>query len=270
MKAIVLASGSAANATYIEIGSSKVLVDCGLSYRQLIYRLKEKNKDLNDLKAVFITHEHADHIAGLRVLAKNHRMKIILSEGTYKALDKRYYGDIDEKLFHIIKENEILDMFDFKVLPFAIYHDAAEPFGYRFIEDNKSLVYVTDTGYFPIKQYENLRNADCYIIESNHEVEMLLESSRPWQLKRRILDDQGHLSNEDSANLLLNLAGEKTKYIVLAHLSRECNLEHLALNAYKRAFFDQGVDINLYKLIAAKQNEPSEEIIIEWFLHFIL
>ena len=129
MKAIVLASGSAANATYIEIGSSKVLVDCGLSYRQLIYRLKEKKKDLNDLKADYITHEHADHIAGLRVLAKNHRMKIILSEGTYKALDKRYYGEIDEELFHIIKENEILDMFDFKVLPFAIYHDAAEPFG---------------------------------------------------------------------------------------------------------------------------------------------
>ncbi|MGD9761516.1 MAG: MBL fold metallo-hydrolase [Candidatus Izemoplasmatales bacterium] len=263
MRAIILASGSAANATYLEIGNSKVLIDCGLSYRQLVYRLKEKNKNLDDLNAIFITHEHADHIAGLRVLASKHKMKIVLSEGTYQSLDKRYLGEIDNDLFVILKAYETVEMFDFKVLPFATFHDASEPFGYRFFENDKSLVYITDTGYFPIKQYDFIRGADGYIIESNHEVEMLLESARPWQLKRRILDDQGHLSNEDSANLLLNLATERTKYIVLAHLSQECNLETLALDTYKKVFFEQGVDISLYKLIAARQNEPSEEIIIE-------
>jgi phosphoribosyl 1,2-cyclic phosphodiesterase len=263
MRAIVLASGSAANATYLEIGNSKILIDCGLSYRQLVYRLKEKGKDLNNLNAVFITHEHADHVMGLRLLAKNHQMKIVLSQGTYDSLDKRYLGEINQDLFKVVRGMETIDLFDFKVMPFNTYHDAAEPFGYRFIEGDKDLVYITDTGYFPIKQYDYLRNSHCYIIESNHEVEMLLESSRPWLLKRRILDDQGHLSNEDSANLLLNLAGEKTKYIVLAHLSRECNLEELALGTYKRVFLAQGVDISLYKLLAARQNESSEEIIIE-------
>ncbi len=262
MKAIVLASGSQANATYLEIGESKVLIDCGLSYRQLLYRLKLMDKNLDDLKAVFITHEHADHIAGLRVLVNNHDIKIILSEGTFNSLDKRYIGEIAKEKFVIVKGYEAIDLFDFRVLPFPTFHDAAEPFGYRFIEGEKSLVYITDTGYFPIKQYDVIRDADGYIIESNHEVEMLLESSRPWQLKRRILDDQGHLSNEDSANLLLNLATERTKYIVLAHLSQECNLEILALDTYKKVFFQQGVDLSRYRLIAARQNEPSEEIII--------
>ena len=263
MRAIVLASGSAANATYVEIGNTKVLIDCGLSYRQLVYRLKEKDKDLEGLSFLFITHEHADHVAGLRVLASKHHMKIVLSEGTYNSLDKRYIGEIREDRFIIVKPNEYLEMDDFKVLPFNTYHDASEPLGYRFIENEKSLVYITDTGYFPIKNYDYIRDAHAYIIESNHEVELLLESSRPWQLKRRILDDQGHLSNEDSANLLLNLAGENTKYIVLAHLSRECNIETVALDTYKRIFLEQGININLYKLIAARQNEPSEEIIIE-------
>ena len=264
MKAIILASGSTANATYLEIGNSKILIDCGLSYRQLVYRLAEKEKDLTGLKAIFITHEHADHVAGLRVLANKHKdMKIVLSEGTYQALDKRYTGDINNEMFMVVKSDVMINVFDFKVLPFSTYHDASEPFGYRFLENEKSLVYITDTGYFPIKQYDKLRDAEAYIIESNHHVEMLLESSRPWQLKRRILDDQGHLSNEDSANLLLNLAGEKTKYIVLAHLSSECNLEALALSTYKKIFLEQGVDISLYKLLAARQNEPSEEIIIE-------
>jgi phosphoribosyl 1,2-cyclic phosphodiesterase len=263
MRAIILASGSQANATYLEIGSSKILIDCGLSYRQIVYRLKENNRTLEDLTAVFITHEHADHVAGLRVLAKNHKMKIILSQGTYMNLNKRFLGEIDEELFLVVKSLETLNFSDFQVLPFTTYHDAAEPFGYRFTEGIKSLVYMTDTGYFPIKYYEHLKDADCYIVESNHEVEMLLESARPWLLKRRILDDQGHLSNEDSANLILNLVGEKTKQIVLAHLSQECNLESIALETYEKVFLEQGIDIKNYRICAAKQNHSTDEIIIE-------
>jgi phosphoribosyl 1,2-cyclic phosphodiesterase len=263
MRIIVLASGSKANATYLEIGDNKVLIDCGLSYRQIQFRLQEKGRNLDNLSAVFITHEHADHVMGLRVLAKKHRMKIFLSQGTYDSLDKRYYGEINQDLFIIVKNLEEYSYLGFKVIPFNTYHDAKEPMGYRFIEAEKSLVYITDTGYFPIKQYDYLRNADCYIIESNHEVEMLLESARPWMLKRRILDDQGHLSNEDSANLLLNLVGDRTKHIVLAHLSQECNLESVALEVYSKIFFDQGIDIKTYQLCAAKQNHSSEEIIIE-------
>jgi phosphoribosyl 1,2-cyclic phosphodiesterase len=263
MKFIVLSSGSKGNATYLEIGNTKVLIDCGLSYRQIKLRLLERGKTLDDLSAVFITHEHSDHVNGLCNLAKKHDIKIYLSLGSFENLNKRILNDIDKSLFNIIKAEESLDFETFQVLPFLTYHDATEPFGYRFIYKNHSLVYITDTGYFPIKKYDIIRNAEAYIIESNHEVEMLLESARPWLLKRRILDDQGHLSNEDSANLMLNIIGDRTKYIVLAHLSEECNLEEHALKAYNKAFYAEGIDIDSYKIIIAKQNHSIEEISTE-------
>ena len=263
MKFIVLASGSKGNATYIEIGNTKVLIDCGLSFKQIKSRLRENDRDLAGLSAIFITHEHSDHVSALSKIAAKHDIKIYLSQGTYDGINKRIMSEIYPDYFHIIKNEEIIEFDGFQVFPFLTYHDAAEPFGYKFIENEKSLIYITDTGYFPIKKYDIIRNSEAYIIESNHEVEMLLESSRPWLLKRRILDDTGHLSNEDSANLMLNIIGEKTKYIVLAHLSEECNLEEHAINAYNKAFYDEGVDINSYQIIIAKQNRSIEEITIE-------
>ncbi len=263
MRAIILASGSKANATYLEINGSKVLIDCGLSYRQIVQRLNERGKNLDGLEAVFITHEHMDHVAGLRVLAKNHNLKIILSKGTYDNLDKRFYGDILPEMFVITSDLQQLDFGNYSVLPFNTYHDASEPLGYKFIEQEKTLVYLTDTGYFPIKSLKELKNSDCYIIEANHEVELLLESARPWMLKKRILDDQGHLSNEDSASLVINLLGERTKQIILAHLSLECNYEEIALKTYEKVFYNEGIDILSYKIITAKQNHSTEEIIIE-------
>ncbi len=262
MEFIVLASGSKGNATYIEIGNEKILIDCGLTYKQLQLRLQEHNKNLDGLTKVFITHEHSDHVSELAMLAKKHDFEIYLSEGTFKNLNKNIRYQIDVTRFKIIIPEEILDFPDFKVLPFMVYHDSFEPFGYRFFEGEKSLVYITDTGYFPIRKYHLISNSEAYIIESNHEVEMLLESNRPWLLKRRILDDQGHLSNEDSANLILNLAGDKTKYIVLAHLSEECNIESKALETYNKVFIDEGVDIYSYNIVVAKQNIASEIISI--------
>lgn len=263
MEVIVLASGSKGNATYIEIGNEKLLIDCGITYKQLTKRLAEHNKTLDGLSKVFITHEHSDHVKELVMLVKNHDVNIYLSEGTLKNLNKTIKYNIDSPRFQVILPEYMLEFEGFKVLPFNIYHDALEPFGYRFFEGESSMVYMTDTGYFPMRKYHLISNAEAYVIESNHEVEMLLESDRPWLLKRRILDDQGHLSNEDSANLILNLAGDRTKYIVLAHLSEECNIETKALEAYNKTFLDQGVDIFAYKVIVARQNEPTERIIIE-------
>lgn len=264
MKIIVLASGSKGNATYVEIGTEKILIDCGLSYRQIVTRLAEHDKTLEGLSKVFITHEHSDHVSELSMLAKKHvDVDIYLSEGTLKNLNKNIKYTIDINRFKMILPEDLIDFGSYKVLPFMVYHDAFEPFGYRFFETNKSFVYITDTGYFPVRKYHLITNAEAYIIESNHEVEMLLESNRPWLLKRRILDDEGHLSNEDSANLLLNLAGDRTRYIVLAHLSEECNIESKALDAYNKVFIDQGVDIYAYRIVVAKQTESSELISIE-------
>ncbi|XMB71925.1 MBL fold metallo-hydrolase [Mycoplasmatota bacterium WC30] len=263
MEFTVLSSGSKGNATYLEIGNDKILIDCGLSYKQLNLRLTELNRSIDGLTKIFITHEHSDHVAHLSMLAKKHDVKIYLSEGTLKNLNKKIRYVIDSTKFNIIAPEETLEFDGYSVLPFMVYHDAFEPLGYRFFENEKSLVYITDTGYFPTRKFHLISNAEAYIIESNHEVEMLLESDRPWLLKRRILDDEGHLSNEDSANLLLNLAAEKTQVIVLAHLSEECNIESKALDAYNKVFLDQGVDIYSYKIIVAKQHCSTEMISVE-------
>ena len=262
MKVTVLASGSKGNATLVEIGKDQYLIDCGLTYRQLKQRLEKQNKVLDNLKGLFITHEHRDHVSGLRVLLNNHSMPIYLSEGTYKGLDKRYTGDIDNHLIRFLREEEIIEFENFKLLPFSVYHDAIEPMGFRFIENDESFVYMTDTGYFPLRKYDLIRNATAYMVESNYESEMLLESSRPWMLKRRILDDQGHLSNEDSANLLLDIIGEKTQVIILAHISEDCNLPMVAQETYEVCFRLKQHDLTKYQLYIARQHESLNEIII--------
>jgi phosphoribosyl 1,2-cyclic phosphodiesterase len=260
MKITVLASGSKGNATFLEFGDDHYLVDCGISYRQIKVRLEKQGKNLERLKGVFITHEHSDHINGLRVLLNKHQVPIYLSEGTYKGFDKRYMGPMNDWDVHYLREEEIMNFNAFSLLPFNTYHDAIEPMGFKFIEDNRSFVYITDTGYFPLRKYDLIRNADAYMVESNYESEMLLESARPWSLKRRILDDQGHLSNEDSANMMLEIIGEKTKILILAHLSEECNESDIAVQTYEMCFNVKSHKLEQYKLYIAKQHDALEEI----------
>jgi phosphoribosyl 1,2-cyclic phosphodiesterase len=254
MKIMVLASGSRGNSTYLQIGNQHVLMDVGISLRQIQERLSALQLELTRVDAVFITHEHGDHVAGLVTIAKKFQMPIYCSLGTYKNLPRTIAERVDPSLFRFIEFNQPVIFDGFSALPFMTYHDALEPTGYRFTEAGKSLVYMTDTGYFPESRYDLLRNADVYIVESNHEPDLLLDSDRPWLLKKRILDDQGHLSNEDSAFLLMNLLGSNTKKIILAHLSEECNTESHALNTYSRIFQKQGLILEDYSIICAKQH----------------
>jgi len=260
MKVTVLASGSKGNATWIEFGDQHYLIDCGISYRQIKLRLENKGKSLEQLKGVFITHEHSDHVSGLRVLLNRHNIPVYLSEGTFKGFDKRYMGDMERWDVRFLKEEEWLNFDQFQCLPFSTYHDAIEPLGYKFVEGNQSFVYMTDTGYFPLRKYDLIRNCQGYLIESNYESELLLESARPWMLKRRILDDQGHLSNEDSANLVLDVMGEQTKVVILAHLSDECNTISAALDTYGYCFKERQRAISDYQFYIAKQNDALDEI----------
>jgi phosphoribosyl 1,2-cyclic phosphodiesterase len=258
MKYMVLASGSGGNCTYIEIEEKRFIIDCGISLRQIQSRLSMRNLFLERLDGIFITHEHADHVGGLIPILNKYKCKVYMTEGTYQGLHYKVKDNISQPLLQFVLFEDAIINNGVLVKAIMSYHDALEPCGYRFTHQGKSLVYLTDSGYYPKSKYESIANADHYIIESNHDPELLLESNRTWLLKRRILDDQGHLSNEDSAFLMANVLGEKTKMITLAHLSEECNTESHALQAFKDVFSNQGLIYDDFKIVCAKQNEPLE------------
>jgi len=250
----ILASGSRGNATLIKTKTASVLIDCGISYRQILSRQNIIRKDDFTLDALLITHEHTDHICGINTLLGNHPVKVFLSQGTKNGIDSRCYDKLGKADFQIVREWDKIEINNLVVTPFNISHDANEPLGYILEEDGKKLVYVTDTGYLNSNYFSRLENADMYILESNHDIEMLLESKRTFALKERIYSDLGHLSNEDSAFNFFKLRGEKTKKVVLAHLSEECNSEEKALMTFFDIFNTLESDISELEIIIAKQN----------------
>jgi len=257
MRFCVLSSSSSGNSVYLEINNKKFLLDAGFSYRQLSLKAEKAEINLNSIDSIFITHEHSDHVSGLYSISSKFNSSIYLTKDTYKSLsqvDKERINPINLKF---IKANEFFEIDGIKILPFKTNHDAKDSIGYMFEYDNKSLVYLTDTGYFDPR--EELINKDCYILESNHEKDMLLMSNRPWILKERIMSNDGHLSNEQSCEVFSNLVGPNTKTLVLYHLSSECNTKDIALLTYKNYFKGTNI-INNINIIVSDREEPTSII----------
>ncbi len=258
MKFSVIGSGSKGNVTYLETKNTKILIDCGLSFKQINVRLKSHNLDLANLDGIFITHEHTDHVAGLDVLLRKLGTKVFMTKNTYEALKYKVKENISESLVSYIIPFEKQVINDLEILPFSVSHDASDTVGYVIYSEGKKIVYITDTGYLPVKDFELLENADAYIFESNYDVTMLFTSNRPFYLKQRIDSVKGHLSNNDSAYNMAKLVGENTKQIVLAHPSRECNTAEAAISTYNEVFNDYGLKISDYNLVVATQDIPTK------------
>ena len=222
MKACVLASGSKGNATYIETNSLKILVDIGPSCAYIERSLRSIEVDPSTIDYIFLTHTHVDHIAGLRVFIKKHKTKVYLTE--------KMHQELEINLNNYSYINEELKIEDLNILPIKTSHDVAESHGYVFTSDQKSIVHITDTGYINVRNFNKLKDKDLYIFESNHDIRMLKEGRYPYHLQQRILGDKGHLSNKDSSYYLSNFITDKTKNIVLIHLSEENNSPDIALN----------------------------------------
>jgi phosphoribosyl 1,2-cyclic phosphodiesterase len=260
MKFTVLASGSKGNATYIESGNTKILIDCGISFKQLKNRLQTQELDLSGLNGILITHEHHDHINGLNITTKNIDTTCYLTEDTYNNMYFKTKDNLSVDKLSFINPFESFILGDFEIEPFSVSHDASDAVGFIIKAEGKKIVFVTDIGYLPAKDFDFLENADAYIFEANYDVTLLFTSNRPFYLKQRIDSVKGHMSNNDSAYNMTKLVGDKTKNIVLIHPSRECNTKQKVLETYNEIFEDYGIDISKYNIVVATQDIPTKII----------
>lgn len=250
MKVKVLASGSKGNSTLIRTDEINILIDFGINYQYLCSELDKINMSPKELDAILITHTHNDHIKGLASLVKKTGIKVYIIEEMCNELESK----IDHNNLFIYKD--YLELKDLKISTIRISHDV-EGVGFIIENNNKSLVYITDTGYISEKNLKCLKNKNVYILESNHDEKMLMEGPYPYILKQRVISDKGHLSNSSTAEYLLEIVGNNTSKIVLAHISENNNTPELAIETTKSLLEEN----NIYKdIIAAKQYESLEEI----------
>ena len=200
----VLASGSKGNSIFIYDQGNGLLIDCGISKRQLYTKLNQLRFHESDIHHVLLTHDHIDHNKNI-------------------------------------------------ITPLPLSHDATSPLGFVIKGKDETILYMTDTGYVSQKNMEYIKNLDYYIFESNHDIEMLMNTRRPLFLKNRIFGDKGHLNNEYSAHVMAQVIGENTKEICLAHLSQEANTKEMALDTYQRVFDEEHIYFDNIKIADQKE-----------------
>lgn len=232
MKIISIASGSKGNCTLVSTENANFLVDCGISMRRIKAALSEEDIQPSQLNGIFITHEHSDHISGLAMMSKYFEIPIFAPRTVARQL--RYSVAGVEESLNFFDEGEIIRLGGVDISFFHTSHDTQESVGYRFCAGHTFAI-ATDTGVVTPQILDGLSGADAVIIESNHDIDMLRGGSYPYMLKKRIMSEHGHLSNDDCACLAATLAEKGTKYIILAHLSRENNTPQKALQAVSRA-----------------------------------
>lgn len=251
MKVKVLASGSKGNSTLVISGNTKILIDVGITVPQIKKSLDDLEIDISSLDGILISHTHSDHIKGLMSIIKKYKLVVYAKPELIYDLVK--YIPIDS----IIVVDKYAEIGNIKVDFIETSHDVTS-FGFIISDKNSSMVYITDTGYIN-KKYDSItKNRDIYIIEANHDEEMLMNGPYPYHLKQRVISDKGHLSNRYTGKYLTRNIGDKTKYILLAHISENNNTYDLALEQVKDEMKDTCFDEG--RIIVTHQNEESDMI----------
>jgi phosphoribosyl 1,2-cyclic phosphodiesterase len=289
----VLASGSKGNSTFVATGRTRILVDAGLSCREILKRMHAAGEDPRTLDAILITHEHQDHVQGVAVLARKLGIPVYFTEMTHRAwvrwmrpskrmtyaewLRRRQQAEVADPAEEDLCESassskagpdpaalpsvayfEAGKRFvvgDIDVEPFTIPHDAADPVGFVFEGEGVRIGFATDLGYMPANARQTLRRCDVLLLESNHDTEMLRDGPYPWSVKQRVMSRVGHLSNEAAAEFLERNYDGQAAYVILAHLSESNNLPALARVSAERALRDR-MSLLANKLLLAGQHEP--------------
>ena len=251
----MLGSGSAGNSALIATDHCKILIDGGLSARQIVVRLEQCGVTPEQLDGVLLTHEHGDHVCGLEVLCRKFQIPIYANALTAEAV--RCGGSLDRhRNWRIFRTGADFSICDITVQTFPVPHDAVDPVGFAFQAGTRSLGFITDLGYATKMLIERLREVHTLVIETNHD-EKLLQSDphRPWPVKQRIMSRHGHLSNAAAASVLEQLLPGKVERVVLGHLSRDCNTPALATETIRALLEKCGkIDMEVY---CATQSEIS-------------
>jgi len=250
MKVKIISSGSKGNSTFIESNGTRILVDVGVTFQRIKKTLEEIDEDVNKIDAVLISHEHSDHMSGLASLIKKIGCHVYIKKELLNPIKKV----IDDEYIEIVDTDIKIGTINIDL--FNTSHDVPNN-GYLIEDDGKSIIYITDTGYISKKIIDITKNKSLYIIESNHDEEMLMNGPYPFILKQRVLSDTGHLSNEASTSYLKKVIGSNTNYIILAHISENNNTYELALNNAKEKL--DGV-FNTDNIIVATQVNGSKLI----------
>lgn len=263
MELCSIASGSSGNCICVGSDDCHVLIDAGISGKRIEAGLNAVDLKAEEMQGILITHEHIDHISGLGVLARRYGLPVYATAGTIDAvLHTKSVGKIDEGLFHEVRPDEDFSIGDLTIEPVRISHDAAEPVAYKIKQPGKSMAVMTDLGTYDDGIVEKLQNLDVLLLEANHDVRMLQAGSYPYPLKKRILGDRGHLSNELCGQLLCEVLHDNFKAVVLGHLSKENNYEELA---YETVRLEVAMGENPYKgddfpMVVARRDTASEMI----------
>lgn len=237
MRFASLGSGSKGNATLVEAKGTRVLVDCGYSAKELERRMEARNLSVADIEAILVTHEHGDHIKGVSVLSRRHKLPVYSTRGTWLACqDVRFYDH------HTFSCQNAFRVGDLDIFPFAVPHDAREPCQFRISDGSASLGLLTDLGSISQHVLDSARGCDALMLEFNYDPKMLAAGPYPLSLQRRIDGAWGHLSNQQATELLKVVDRSKLRFLIAMHLSEKNNDEKLAAAALAEGVGDSSID----------------------------
>jgi phosphoribosyl 1,2-cyclic phosphodiesterase len=257
IQTFALASGSSGNCFFYEANNQSFLIDAGISAKQICERLSYKGKNILNIEGIFITHEHVDHIQGLKVLSKRYEIPIYITQGTYNNCPTvGINSDI-----HIIRPDKEIDVGGIAVLPFKKSHDAAEPVSFSFTWHGKTISFITDLGIADERAKEQVGKSDALFLEANYDPDMLHNGRYPYPVKARIQGTNGHLSNYDASLLALEHAQVRLKYLMLSHLSQNNNTSIMALQTFKEMLKERK-DLEKLDVDISTQREISKSIIL--------
>lgn len=253
MKVCVLSSGSKGNSTLVITDKVKILIDLGTTTSYVEAALNNLNVDVKEISHILITHSHADHIKGLKVFIKRYNPVILVTEDMKNVLEKEL-GNFRYEYY----EDKKAIIGDLTVNVIKTSHDAEESIGFVLTNNNSSMVYITDTGYINQKYFKILSNNNLYVLESNHDIKMLMDGPYPYYLKQRVQGDKGHLSNKQASDYLCKFIGDNTKKIVFAHISEHNNSYEKVIETFNEELSKN--DMKFDDVLIAKQNEATEVI----------